>query len=187
MVPDELVEASVSALQNKGLATCSEPRTCTVVAESRASPPPAAHFHIDSELTVSIYKKSSALWFLPSLELSNFQPADIILASDSRLPPPRPGRGHVRFQAGTFPVCIPSAHRLLEAYLRLLAKPREPDYEGFWFSMEIYIEEYVDRDGYLDEAALDSRRRSFYSALKACEKSIGEILAELKASSLSLE
>jgi hypothetical protein len=53
--------------------------------------------------------------------------------------------------------------------------------------MEIYIEEYVDRDGYLDEAALDSRCRSFYSAFKNCEKTISEILAELKASSLSVE
>ncbi|KAH8645536.1 hypothetical protein BGZ60DRAFT_392653 [Tricladium varicosporioides] len=190
MVPDEKVAASVSALLNTGLVTCSEPKTCTVVAESRSSPPPAAHFHIDSELTICIYKKSSAFWFLPSLELSctsKFQPADIILASDSCLPGPRPGRGHGRFKAGTFPVCIPSSHRLLEAYLRLIAKPREPDYECFWISMEIYIEEYVDKDGYLDEAALDSRCRMFYSAFKACKKPISEILAEIKASPLSVE
>ncbi|KAH7419588.1 thioredoxin reductase [Cadophora sp. MPI-SDFR-AT-0126] len=190
MVPDEMVAASVSALSNTGLATCSEPKTCTVVAESRASPPPAAHYHIiDSELSVCIYQKSSAFWFLPSLELSctsKSQPADIILASDSRLPGPRPGRGHGRFKADTFPVCIPSAHRLLEAYLRLIAKPREPDYECFWMSMEIYIEEYVDRDGYLDETALDSRCRLFYSAFKAGKKPI-EILAEMKASPLSVE
>ena len=54
-------------------------------------------------------------------------------------------------------------------------------------SMEIYIEEYVDRDGYLDEAALDGRCRMFYSAFKACEKPISEILAEMKASPLSVE
>jgi hypothetical protein len=187
MVPDDKVAASVSALLNTGSVTCSEPKTCAVVAETRGSPPPAAHLHVNSEITICIYKNSSAFWFLSNLELSKSQPEDIILASDSRLPTSRPGRGHGCFKADTFPVCIPSAHRLLKAYLRLIAKPREPDYEGFWMSMEIYIEEYVDNDGFLDEAALDSRCRPFYSAFKNSEKPISDILADIKASSLSVQ
>ena len=139
---------------------------------------------------ICIYKKSSVFWFLSSFELSrkpNGKPADIILASDSRLPVARPGRGHGRFKVDTFPVHIPSAHCLLEAYLRLVLKAQGPDYECFWMSMEIYIEEYVDRDGYLDENALDSRCRRFYAAFKACERPISEVLAERKASPLAAE
>ena len=190
MVPDEKVAESISALLETGLTTCKEAETCTVVAETRSSPPPVVHLHANSELTICIYNKSSAFWFLPSFELSctaNGQPADIILASDSRLPVSRPGRGHGRFKANTFPVRTPSANRLLEAYLRLIARAQEPDYECFWMSMEIYIEEYINRDGYLDKNALDGQCRIFYSAFPACERPISEILADLKASPLAVE
>ncbi|KFY29797.1 hypothetical protein V493_02244 [Pseudogymnoascus sp. VKM F-4281 (FW-2241)] len=117
-VPDNLVEAADSALQNRGLGDCNEPELCTAVAKTRTSPAPAAHFHIDSEMTVSIYAQSSRLWFLPCLALNQivYSP-DFILASDSRRPPPRPGRGHGAFHASAFPVYIPTAHRLLEATL----------------------------------------------------------------------
>ncbi|KAI9733670.1 MAG: hypothetical protein M1834_003272 [Cirrosporium novae-zelandiae] len=184
VVPDELVPAAVSALQHTSLGGCTEPKTCTAVAESRPSPIPVAHFHIDSEITVSLYKKSSMLWFLPSLRLSpspNNTAPDIILATDSRLPPPRLGRGHGAFQADCFPVCVPSAHRLLEAYIRLIARTHGRSYEYFWMAMLTYIEEYVDGDGLLDEASLEKRCRIFYQELKKCKRPVATLLEELKA------
>ena len=48
--------------------------------------------------------------------------------------------------------------------------------------MVTYIEEYVDGDGLLDEARLESRCRVFYSGLKTCEKPVALLLEDLKAS-----
>lgn len=44
-----------------------------------------------------------------------------------------------------------------------------------------YIEEYVyvDGDGYLDEASLESRGRNFYSGLKSDEKPVREPAGDL--------
>jgi hypothetical protein len=169
-----LIAAAAFALQNKGLAGCTEPKSCNTIAHTRTSPAPAAHFHMHSEMTVSIYTQSSTLWFLPSLELKQITGSpDIILASDSRLPPPRPGRGHGAFQAGPFPVYVPTAHRLLEAFVRLVAGSHEGRYRYFGLAMITYIEEYVDADGLLEEARLGNRCREFYSELKSEQEADG--------------
>ena len=102
-------------------------------------------------------------------------------ASDSRLPPPRPRRGHVGFKASAYPVRVPTAHRLLEAYVRLIARTHGAAYEYFFMSMVNYIEDYVDRDGYLDDFSLESRCKAFYSGLKNSTKPIAILLEELHA------
>lgn len=38
VVPDNLITAAETSLQNKGLDHCSDPETCTAVAETRTSP-----------------------------------------------------------------------------------------------------------------------------------------------------
>lgn len=185
-MPDHLIGASVTALQNKGLENCHEPKTCNEVACTRPSPPPTAHFHFGSEHTVSFYKQSSALSFLPSLRLSSkstISSPDFILASDSHLPPPRPGRGHGAFASDSSPVYIPTAHRLLEAYIRRLAGTT-PDskYKWFWKAMINYIEEYVDGDGLLDEESLETRCRVFYSGYKSNKVPFMILAKDLRAS-----
>lgn len=128
MVPDALIAKATNALQHTGLLGCAGPQRCTAVAENRVSPIPKSHFHIDPEVTVSIYGQSASLWFLPSLSKSmnekNAAHNDIMLASDPRLPSKRLGRGHGAFRDATFPVYIPTAHRLLESYLRSIARDR---------------------------------------------------------------
>ncbi|OBT92627.1 hypothetical protein VE01_09832 [Pseudogymnoascus verrucosus] len=183
VVPDDLVVAADSALQNKGLADCSEAESCTAVVETRTSPPPAAHFHIDAEMTVSIYTQSSTLWFLPGLALNQiFCSPDFILASDSRLPPPRPGRGHGAFQNSPLPVYIPIAHRLLEAFVRLVTKSPNRKYKCFAIAMVTYIGEYVDGDGLLDEANVKRWCREFYSGLKNGRRPMRSLVKDLEAS-----
>ncbi|KFZ06729.1 hypothetical protein V501_07116 [Pseudogymnoascus sp. VKM F-4519 (FW-2642)] len=165
-VPDDLVAAAEAALQNKGLADCMEPKSCNTISEFRTSPAPAAHFHVGPRTTISIYKQSSTFWSIPSLTLERLVCShDIILASDSRLPPPRPGRGSGVFHEGYFPVYIPTAHRL------------------YWgLAMITYIEEYVDGDGLLDEAVVEDRCRRFYSGMKLGEIPMASLLKELEAS-----
>lgn len=183
VVPDNLVAAAESSLQNKGLGHCSDPEACTAVAETRTSPAPAAHFHIDSEMTVSIYTQSSTLWFLPGLSLKQLSCSpDFILASDSRLPPPRPGRGHGAFHSSPFPVYIPTAHRLLEAFVRLVISSLKGQHKCFAISMVTYIGEYVDGDGLLDETRVESRCREFYSGLKNGRKPMRSLIRDLEAS-----
>lgn len=182
-MPDKLLSATVSAIQQTGLANCTELKTCGIVREFRPSPAPAAHFHIDNEITISFYGKSTTLWFLPSLSLSPTSegPEDMILASDSRLLPPRPGRGHGAFQPHCFPVCVPSAHRLLEAYTRLIARTHGRRHEYFFMSMLTYIWEYVDDDELLDWASLEKRCRVFYEGFKSFERPLATLLEELEA------
>lgn len=79
-------------------------------------------------------------------------------------------------------MCVPSAHCLLEAYIRLIASTHGRAYEYFWMAMLTYIEEYVDGDGLLDEANLDTRCRVFYQGLKSCERPVATLLEELEAS-----
>jgi hypothetical protein len=184
VVPDTLVAKATSALQPTGLLSCAEPKTCTAVAERRVSPIPISHFHIDSDFTVSLYGQSSTLWFLPPLaESVNTKSyiGDIILASDPRLPLKRPGRGHGAFRDATLPVYIPAAHRLLESFIRSIAKARRGINEGFFLSMVTYIEEYVDGDGLLDERSLERRCRDFYQGYKSCRKPTIVLLDELEA------
>ncbi|CAG8979806.1 hypothetical protein HYALB_00011256 [Hymenoscyphus albidus] len=161
IVPDSLIPNATHALQPTGLLACTEPSTCTAIAKNRASPIPKSHFHIDSEFTVSLYEQSTTLWVLPSLTQST-QSVDIISASDSRLPTKRPGRGHGRFRNTTFPVQIPTAHRLLESYVRSIAIARRGSYVGFFLDMITYVEEHVDGDGLLDVSGLEGRCREFY-------------------------
>lgn len=183
VVPDNLITAAETSLQNKGLDHCSDPETCTAVAETRTSPAPTAHFHIDSEMTVSIYAQSSTLWFLPCLALNQIVCSpDFILAPDSSLPPPRPGRGHGAFNTSPFPVYIPTAHRLLEAFVRLVMRSLKGQHRCFAIAMITYIGEYVDGDGLLDERRVESRCREFYSGLKNGRKPMRSLVRDLEAS-----
>ncbi|CAG8949742.1 hypothetical protein HYFRA_00004062 [Hymenoscyphus fraxineus] len=180
IIPDSLIPNPTLALQPTGLLACTEPSTCTAIAENRASPIPKSHFHIDSEFTVSLYGQSTTLWFLPSLTQST-QSVDIISASDSRLPTKRPGRGHGGFRHTTFPVQIPTAHRLLDSYIRSIAIARRGLYVGFFLAMITYIEGYVDGDGSLDISRLEGRCREFYSGFISFRKPTIALLNELEA------
>ena len=179
-VPDDLVAAAESALQNKGLADCTEPESCDTIGKFRTSPAPTVHFNIDPKTTISIYKQSSTFWSIPSLTLERLVSShDIILASDSRLPPPRLGRGPGAFHTGYFPVYIPTAHRLLEAYVRLVSGSDGGRHRGWGMAMITYIEEYVDADGLLDEQMVEGRCRKFYSDMKLGERPLRPLLKEL--------
>lgn len=104
---------------------------------------------------------------------------DIILASDPRLPSKRPGRGNGAFHATTFPVYVPTAHRLLESYLRGIARGRDGQHEDFFLAMVTYIEEYVDGDGLLDKKRLEGRCREFYQGFINFSKPTIVLLNEL--------
>ncbi len=56
---------------------------------------------------------------------------DIMLASDPCLPYYRPGRGKSAFSSTLYPVRIPSANRLLEAYTLLMIRDLGLTYENF--------------------------------------------------------
>lgn len=143
------------------------------------------HFHITDERTVNLYRQSSTLWFLPALDPSrepDSNPLDFIMASDARLPGPRPGRSRGAFPADSFPVFIPTAHRLLEAYIRLMLRADGTIQQTFWQAMISYIGEYVDGDGYLDGSHLETRCGQFYYRLKSGEKPPRVLFEELAIS-----
>ncbi len=148
------------------------------------SPIPMSHFHIysDSDFTVSLHGQSSTLWFLPSLaECINANKGDIILAYDSSLPPERTGRGNGAFRKDTFPVYIPASHRLLESYIRSLARGLGDAQERFFLWMMAYMWDYVVDDGLLDPNNLEGRCREFYQGLTIFHKHVSVLLDELKA------
>jgi hypothetical protein len=79
-------------------------------------------------------------------------------------------------------VYIPTAHRLLEAYVRLVAGSDGARYRYWGQAMITYIEEYVVGDGLLDEAVVEDRCRRFYSDMKLGEIPMASLLKELEAS-----
>ncbi|KAH9216696.1 hypothetical protein DL95DRAFT_407425 [Leptodontidium sp. 2 PMI_412] len=184
VVPDEFMEASIRAISSRGLSRCLEFQSCPKGAENRNSPPPLAHFHLDSGIYIGLYPKSSTLGFLPNLELtskSENMPPDIILASDPRLPAPRWGRGEGAFRAASPPVCIPSVHSFVEAYTRLLATTNHNIHGCFAMAMLLYIEEYVDEDALLDASLLEPRTRAYYLGRKNGTKPLAELFEDLKS------
>ena len=106
---------------------------------------------------------------------------NIILVSDPRLPSKRPGRGYGAFRGTTFPVYIPTAHRLLESYIRGISRARRGQNEGFFLAMVTYIDEYVDGDGLLDKKMLEHRCREFYQGFISFQKPTIVLLNELEA------
>lgn len=124
-------------------------------------------------MTIELFSQSETLWFLAPLDelidpFSDQIPPGFLLASDRHtLPPWRPERGKGHF-IGTYghPVIIPSAHVLMEAFLRIYARDVGKRIGSFAISMVLYIEMYVDEDGLLDVSKLPPVLRDAYLDLK---------------------
>ncbi|PYH67145.1 uncharacterized protein BO88DRAFT_466550 [Aspergillus vadensis CBS 113365] len=119
VVPDALIEISLSTLAEAGFQPCSRPFACP---HSNSRQPPYKHLHIDDELAISLYRKSDVLWEFPEFEAALDQSnLNIMCASDARLPPATLGRGRGRSPHFSF-VRIPSASRYCEALILLLCR-----------------------------------------------------------------
>lgn len=147
------------------------------------------HNHIKgSEVTVALYLQSETLFFLPPFDRSLASPRDaklpysFVSASDqSVLPLQRPGRGSGAFKSTEYPVLVPRAHVLLEAFLQLYARDARTQYGNFAMAMITYVEEYIDGDGFLDVDLLVGPLRTFYLELKEGKKPVRQWTDEFKA------
>jgi hypothetical protein len=182
VIPDDHLQAASGvlnalALANDSLLTpCPCPNECSKTAPTRPTPPPSFHTHIyDSSVSVGLYLQRDTLWFLPPLNstrdyLSSPTTRDLssasspfILASDQTfLPPWRPGRASGHFKPRQFPVLVPKAHVLLEAYIRIYARDVGTMIGSFAITMVSYMEMYVDRDGFLDVDQLPDVIKTLY-------------------------
>lgn len=90
---------------------------------------------------------------------------NIKLASDPCLPYYRPGRGKGAFSSTLYPVRIPSANRLLEAYTLLMIRDQGLIYERFWSAMLTYVRGYVEETGLIEEQELEPWCWSLYNAM----------------------
>ncbi|KAI6089923.1 hypothetical protein F4821DRAFT_230187 [Hypoxylon rubiginosum] len=109
-------------LKNSSLQPCPDPKSCIVSRETRQSPTPAFHMHIEGlDVSISLRAHSQTLWFAlpPSADADPTWKSCYIPVSDWSLPGLRPGRGHGAFSADGPRVLILRAHILLEAYIRL--------------------------------------------------------------------
>ncbi|KAI0106886.1 hypothetical protein F4814DRAFT_452098 [Daldinia grandis] len=190
VVPDEKVSAAVAALKGSNLKRCPDPRSCVVSRERTQQPAPAFHMHLGmSEVDVSIRMHSETLWFISpppedifsrSQSLTRSQASRYIFASDdSILPPPRHGRGHGAFSKEGFPVIVPTAHTILEAYMRLSIAHLE-EYNSFYLSMMAYVAGYIDADGLLDDTQLPEFCRKFWPDFKDGQRQTREMMNELQ-------
>jgi len=145
--------------------------------------------HVDgTELTVDLYTQSETLWFLPPLDssLSTPQraqlPSYLMLASDQTIVPPQTVvRGPGLFSFVEYPVVLPTALALLEAFFRIYARDVGTRIGSSAMAMICYMMEYVDDDGrYLDAEQLPEPLRTFYRELKAGQKPIRQWTEELK-------
>ncbi|KAI1647084.1 uncharacterized protein F4817DRAFT_316177 [Daldinia loculata] len=186
VVPDEKVSAAVAALKGSNLKRCPDPRSCVVSREHTQQPAPSFHMHLGtSEVDVSIRTHSETLWFIPPPPqdiFSNARPQAsryIFASDDSILPRPRHGRGHGAFSKEGFPVVVPTAHTILEAYMRLSIAHRE-QYSGFYLGMMTYVAEYIDADGLLDDTQLPESCRKFWHDFKDGQRQTREMMNELQ-------
>ncbi|KAI2467814.1 hypothetical protein F4781DRAFT_400744 [Annulohypoxylon bovei var. microspora] len=187
IIPDDKLTTAIAVLKKSGLLPCPDLQTCIVSGELCQTPVPAFHMHIEgSEVNVSLRSHSETLWFIPppnnadlGMKTSEISKAYYIKASDASLPGPRHGRGHGAFSSDGHPVIIPRAHILLEAYIRLASAFRK-HYVSFFLSMVTYMEEYVDRDGLIDETRLSNPCQKFWDELKRDDKPVRELMNELQ-------
>lgn len=188
MVPDQALSEAVSALQHVGFNSCTQGRQCRFAhdtVEFCSSPPPAAHLHMTGPNVVMLFRKSDMLWNAPAVikptPLPEGPNAKIILASDRKyLPGQEPGLGQGAFSTEFYPVRIPSAHCLVEAYSSLMLQDWSNDYGIFWMSMLAYIMQYVDAKGRLDLNQVESRRRNFYCELRGGKVGTAQAIKNFK-------
>ena len=174
-----------------GFATCSTYSTCPILnVDFRCSPAPTAHVHLDQTICILLFKKSETLLRLPlsppiqpNRELLRGEKAnkDVKTASDPHLPSDKPGRGKGRFPSTLYPVRIPSANQLLEAYTLLMIRDRGQIYEHFWSAMLSYLREYVEETGLIMHQELEPWCRALYGAMFASAGPLGAILDKLKS------
>ncbi|SPO04508.1 uncharacterized protein DNG_07193 [Cephalotrichum gorgonifer] len=159
IVPDDLLADGLKILsQLKGLAPCPGGKHCPSRSADRYTPPPAVHVHVEaSEVRVGLYPQADVLWFLPPLDGSLVCPKKsqlsryFVLASDDNvLPPWRPGRGSGVFKEGGDKVVALKCHVMLEALMRTYARDEGASVGGFGASTIVYVEKFVDNDGFLD-------------------------------------
>ena len=73
--------------------------------------------------------------------------SDTLIAYQPNDPPLPSGHGKARFPPELHLVRVPTAQRLLEAYILLMARDRHKVYKYFWSSMLTYIREFVEGTG----------------------------------------
>ncbi|KAF2278516.1 thioredoxin reductase [Westerdykella ornata] len=188
VIPDGCLQTAVNALSsNERLTQCERGELCPISSPEGFTPPPAFHMHLDaSDLAVGLYLQSEMIWFLPSLDtaLSSPQqdelPAYFVLASDETvLPPYRLGMGSGALPQGGHLVLVPTSVVLLEAYLRLWARDWRKRQGGMGIAMIAYMQEYVEKEGFLDGDQLPEPLRTFYRELKEGEKPVRQWSEEL--------
>lgn len=180
VVLDTHIQYSFASLSKAGFLPCTERLDCPHSNTLRC-PSPATHLHINNELTVSLYRKSDVLQEFPDFELTSKDScADIIRASDTRLPPASLGRGQGRFSADLSSVRIPSPLRYCEAIIFLLCRDYGSVRETYWMSILTYILEFVDEMGLMDEEGLGEGYKQFYQAMKHGDSNMYLVLDGLR-------
>ncbi|KAF2743420.1 hypothetical protein M011DRAFT_410577 [Sporormia fimetaria CBS 119925] len=108
-------------------------------------------------------------------------PSYFLLATDNEhLPKSRPGRGYGAFPSEEYSVLVPSAPVFLEALMRIYARASETRVMISARTEIIYIFQYVDPDGFLDEESLPEPFRSSYRELKAAVKPVRQWAQDLR-------
>ncbi|OGM39421.1 hypothetical protein ABOM_012115 [Aspergillus bombycis] len=178
VVPDALSEISFSTIAEAGFHLCSRQLDCPH-SNSNQCQPPYKHLHIDDELAILLYKKSDVLWEFPEFEAAfHDTSADIMFASDARLPPATLGRGRGRFPHLSS-VRIPSPSRYCEALILLLCRDYGTTRETYWLAILTYMLEFVDGTDILNEGGLTEGHKQFYHALKLGDPTMYPILKDL--------
>ncbi|KAI8949881.1 hypothetical protein F4801DRAFT_551381 [Xylaria longipes] len=194
VVSDERLPSAVAALKKaRRLCPCPNPRVCPVSRDIDRPHIPAFHMHLGSPRSavhVSLWPHSEILGFVPNAGIPGSigtgtdprrRTAPYILASDtSLLPGPRLGRGNGALSKGVGRIVVPSAQTLLEAYIRLSTRYLHESHGAFYMSMIIYVEEYIEPDGFLNTALLSEPCRVFWHGLKKCQLSLWELCDQFK-------
>lgn len=174
VVPDDSILAATATLLDAGLVDCSAYTSCRLVgARWRASPAPCSHVHLDQSTSIRLFKQSETLWHLdlPSLPLLKQLVAaeaarrDIGDREYQQKDKDPLGRHKSRSSPELSSVRVPTASRLIEAYILLMVRDQQKIYRCLWSSMLAYVQLYVEGSGLIVREDLEPWALDLYDTM----------------------
>jgi hypothetical protein len=172
VVPDEAIPEATHLLHHARFRPCSLGKECYHSHEraDRWSPPAAEHFHWNDPNVLLLFRKSEIFSKLANLSLdpeSASNPRIISGSNRKYVPEHEPGSGIGAFPSNLYPVRVPSAPCLVEAYASQFLSLKDRRYFGYWQVQLSYVGSYIDKKGRLDLQKVEDRSRKFYQGLFA--------------------
>ncbi|KAI9932212.1 hypothetical protein ASPWEDRAFT_171661 [Aspergillus wentii DTO 134E9] len=179
VIPDEQIKAASDTLYEAGFCICGK-SDCPELRTNQFYPIADVHFHLEGMTeehhTLSLFSKSSMVWWLPDFSLGPLPKDDphFILSTDPRLPPRKEGGGSGPW-THLYPIRILNSNIMTEALILLGARDRNQinGLEEQWCRMLIALMEDREVPNTGVKKVLSPRFMPFWEALHQSSPPVG--------------